>query len=179
VRNQRVLLCGLCGLVGTAIDVTLLVTLVESGVAVALAAFLGAAAGAVACYLANKRWAFRDRSPISLRQVGAFGLVAVGTALLMAAAMSVVSVGLGVPYLTAKAICAATVFLLWSYPLQRHLVFAVRGRSAAGRASPDPTADAVADRWDPARRRALPRALRRIPSLPAQVVEVDAARSMV
>jgi putative flippase GtrA len=123
VRNRRVLLCSLGGLTGTAIDVALLVVLVESGVPVAIASFLGAAAGAAACYVANKRWAFRDRTPTSLRQVSVFGLVAVGTALLMAAAMSVVAVGLGVPYLAAKAVCAATVFLLWSYPLQRHVVF--------------------------------------------------------
>jgi putative flippase GtrA len=56
--------------------------------------------------------------------VTSFGLVAVGTAVLMALAMSVVAVGMGVPYLKAKAICAATVFLFWSYPAQRRFVFA-------------------------------------------------------
>ncbi len=142
MRNLHVLRSAAGGLTGTAIDVALLVTLVESGVPVAIASFLGAAAGAAACYVANKRWAFRDRSPVSLRQVGAFGLVAVGTALLMAVAMSVVSVGLGVPYLLAKAICAATVFLLWSYPLQRRVVF--RTPSMSPRASIDDAAQSLA-----------------------------------
>jgi len=124
VQKRRVALtAALGGIVGSVLDIAVLVLCVESGVAVPVAAFLGAAAGAGACFLANKYWAFRDPRPLSLRQVSSFGLVAVGTALLMALAMSVVSVGMGVPYLKAKAICAATVFLFWSYPAQRRFVF--------------------------------------------------------
>jgi len=123
VRNQRVLAAGLGGIAGSILDVAVLVACVESGMAVAPAAFLGASAGAGACFVANKYWAFRDRRPLSLRQAGSFGLVAVGTALLMALAMSIVAVKLGVPYLKAKAICAAAVFLIWSYPAQRRFVF--------------------------------------------------------
>lgn len=111
------------GIVGSVLDVAVLVLCVESGVPVALAAFLGAAAGAVACFVANKYWAFRDPRPLTFGQVSSFGLVAVGTAVLMALAMSVVCVGMGVPYLGAKAICAASVFLFWSYPAQRRFVF--------------------------------------------------------
>lgn len=114
---------GLGGVAGTVLDVATLVTLVESGLSVALSAFLGATAGAGACFVLNKYVAFRDRSPVTLRQVAAFGLVAVGTALLMAAAMQLVAVGLGVPYLLSKLVCGAAVFALWSYPAQRQLVF--------------------------------------------------------
>jgi putative flippase GtrA len=123
VRNKRVLAAGLGGIAGSVLDIAVLVACVESSMSIALAAFLGASAGAVACFLANKYWAFRDPRPLSLRQAGSFGLVAVGTALLMAAAMWLVAAKLGVPYLMAKAICAAVVFLVWSYPAQRRFVF--------------------------------------------------------
>jgi len=120
---KRVLAAGLGGIAGSVLDIAVLVACVESGMWVPLAAFLGAFAGAGACFLANKYWAFRDPRPLSLRQVGSFGLVAVGTALLMALAMAVVCVSLGVPYLLAKGICAVVVFLVWSYPAQRRFVF--------------------------------------------------------
>jgi putative flippase GtrA len=123
VRNQSVLRSGLCGVTGTVLDVAVLVALVEAGSAVPAASFVGAAAGAAACYLANKRWAFRDRSPVTTRQLAAFGLVAVGAALLMALAMTVTAVAMGIPYLKAKAISGVVVFLAWSYPLQRRFVF--------------------------------------------------------
>jgi len=120
---RHALTAGLGGIVGSAIDIAVLVLLVEGGAPVALAAFVGATAGAGVCFSVNKYWAFRDPSPLSMRQIGAFGLVAVGTALLMAAAMQVVSVWGGVPYLLAKVLCAAAVFVLWSYPGQRRFVF--------------------------------------------------------
>jgi putative flippase GtrA len=37
--------------------------------------------------------------------------------------MQLVAVDLHVPYLLAKSICAAVVFVLWSYPAQKRLVF--------------------------------------------------------
>ena len=123
VRKQRVLAAGLGGIVGSVLDIAVLVACVESGMSVVLAAFLGASSGAVLCFLANKYWAFRDPRPLSFRQAATFGLVAVGTAILMASTMWIVSVKLGVPYLAAKAICAAMVFLVWSYPAQRRFVF--------------------------------------------------------
>lgn len=125
VRKQvpHWLVAGLGGVAGSILDIVTLIALVEGGTRVALAAFSGAAAGAVVCFLVNKYWAFRDHTPLSLRQVGSFGVVAVGTALLMAAAMQVVVVGMGVPYLLAKLLCAAVVFAVWSYPAQRQLVF--------------------------------------------------------
>jgi putative flippase GtrA len=74
-------------------------------------------------FLLNKHFAFRDRSRINRRQLARFGLVAVATALLMAGAMQLVAVELGVPYLIAKLLCAAVVFAVWTYPAQRRLVF--------------------------------------------------------
>lgn len=111
------------GAVGSVIDIAVLVLMVEHGVQVAVAAFSGAAAGAVVNFALNKYIAFRDRSRISGRQLLRFGLVAVATAMLMALAMQLVAVKLGVPYLLAKLLCAAVVFSVWTYPAQRRLVF--------------------------------------------------------
>ena len=112
------------GLAGTAIDLVVLATLCHRGVAVAYAAFAGAMAGAALCFLANKYVAFRDHRRTDVRQVLAFGGVALGTAVLMAVAMHVACNRAHLPYLTAKLLCAAVIFACWSYPAQRRLVFA-------------------------------------------------------
>jgi putative flippase GtrA len=109
--------------VATAVDVSVLVLMVQHGAAIAGAAFCGAIAGAVMNFALNKYVAFRDRSPINGHQIARFGLVAVATAVLMALAMHLVAVVLGVPYLLAKLLCAAAVFATWTYPAQRRLVF--------------------------------------------------------
>ncbi len=122
-KHRSTILAGLGGLAATVVDVALLVLLVELGVPIGIAAGLGVLAGAVAGFLVNKYVAFRDRSPISVKQVGAFGLVAVGTALLMAMAMQLVAVWAGVPYLLSKCLCAATLFFAWTLPAQKRFVF--------------------------------------------------------
>jgi putative flippase GtrA len=124
VKNIRQLAAaGMSGAVGSVLDVAVLVLLVEHGARASVAAFCGAAAGAVLNFALNKYVAFRDRSRITRRQLVRFGLVAVATAILMALAMELVAVKLGVPYLLAKLLCAATVFAVWTYPAQRRLVF--------------------------------------------------------
>jgi putative flippase GtrA len=130
VKNIRQLAAaGMGGAVGSVLDVAVLVLMVEHGARVALAAFCGAAAGAIVNFALNKYVAFRDRSRITGRQLARFGLVAVATAILMALAMQLVAVKLGVPYLLAKLICAATVFAVWTYPAQRRLVFRRRAHA--------------------------------------------------
>ena len=130
MKNIRQLAtAGAGGAVGSGVDVAVLVLLVEHGTRVPVAAFCGAAAGAVVNFALNKYLAFRDRSPITGRQLARFGLVAVATALLMALAMQLVAVELGVPYLLAKLICAAVVFAVWTYPAQRRLVFRRRAHA--------------------------------------------------
>lgn len=124
MKNIRQLAAaGVGGAVGTGLDIAVLVLLVEHGARVAVAAFCGAAAGALVNFTLNKYVAFRDHSRIAVRQLVRFGLVTVATALLMAGAMQLVAVELGVPYLLAKLICAAVVFAVWTYPAQRRLVF--------------------------------------------------------
>src|SRR5262245_65526549 len=100
VNNPRQLVAaGAGGAVGSMLDIGLRVLMVEHHAPVAAAAFCGAAAGAVMNFVLNKYLAFRDRSPITGRQLARFGLVAVATAVLMAIAMHLVAVVIGVPYL--------------------------------------------------------------------------------
>jgi putative flippase GtrA len=114
---------GFGGAVATAVDVCVLVLMVRHGMSIAASAFCGATAGAAVNFAWNKYIAFRDRSPITGHQLARFGFVAVATAALMALAMHVVAVELGVPYLVAKLLCAIAVFAVWTYPAQRRLVF--------------------------------------------------------
>ncbi|MDB4955468.1 MAG: hypothetical protein JWO36_3037 [Myxococcales bacterium] len=117
---------GLGGALGTVFDVSTLVLLVERGAPVALAAFFAATVGAVVCFLMNKHIAFHDPRPITWQQLGRFGSVAVATALLMAGAMQLFAVHLGIQYVVAKVLCSALIFLVWTYPAQRRLVFRTR-----------------------------------------------------
>lgn len=143
VKNPRQLLsAGFGGVVATLFDISLLVVLVEEGVSVPAAAFFAAGAGAVMNFLLNKYIAFRDRSRITVQQLSRFGAVAVATAMLMALSMKILAVELGVPYILAKLICAVVVFVVWTYPAQRTLVF--RGRTPAWRLDVDADADVSA-----------------------------------
>lgn len=124
VKNIRELMAaGASGVVVTGIDIAILALLVEHGVRVAIAAFVGSAVGAAVNFAMNKYLAFRDHSRVTPTQLARFAIVALATALLMAGAMHLVAVEIGVPYLIAKLICAATVFVVWTYPAQRRLVF--------------------------------------------------------
>ncbi len=122
-RKRRLLFASLSGLVATGVDVSVLATLAERGSPIAVAAFLGSAAGALFCFVINKYIAFRDHRPLSVRQLSTFAMVSGTTAMLMAGAMFLVCDLGQVPYLIGKVLCAFAVFLVWSYPAQRRLVF--------------------------------------------------------
>jgi putative flippase GtrA len=125
VPNPRELLAsGIAGAAGTVLDIGVLVLLVGQHLPIPLATFIAALAGAVATFTLNKYVAFRDRSPLSLGQVVRFDAVAVVAALLLAAAMKIATANLGVPVLAAKLACSVVVFVIWTYPAQRRLVFA-------------------------------------------------------
>ena len=91
-----------------------------------------ALAGAVTNFTVNKYWAFAERTPIDPRQVVAYALVSLMTALFVANAVHVLAVIVGVPYLGAKGIAAVLVFALWSYPAQARFVFPTARRAGAG-----------------------------------------------
>jgi putative flippase GtrA len=126
VKNPRELLtAGIGGVFGTGVDIAVLVLLVGHHVPIPLATFMASLAGAVTQFTINKYVAFRDRSPINLRQIVRYDFVAIVTALLMAAAMKIATAANpGLPVVVAKLACAAVVFAIWSYPAQRRLVFA-------------------------------------------------------
>lgn len=115
---------GVSGVLATAIDVLTLIALVElGGIHVTVAAFVAALNGGVTNFLVNKFWAFGDFSRIDVRQVSSYAAVSLMTALFVAAAVHLFAVIVGWPYLIAKALAAATVFMTWSYPAQAKLVF--------------------------------------------------------
>ena len=118
------LAAGLGGAVGSVFDVVTLLLLVKlTPASIPLSAFLAAGVGAVVCFVMNKFIAFRDGTPVTVELVVRFGLVAVATGLLTAGAMKIVAVDLHVPVVIAKAICAALVFVAWTFPAQRRFVF--------------------------------------------------------
>ena len=122
--TKRMVRVGVSGVVATSIDVGALVFLVEVlGCHVTLAAFLAATLGGISNFLINKYWAFRDGSPIDLRQVSVYAFVSLVTAAFVAATVHLLAVVLILPYLLAKAIAAALVFVVWTYPAQAKLVF--------------------------------------------------------
>jgi putative flippase GtrA len=122
--TKRVVRVGASGVVATGIDIAALVLLVEAlGSHVTLAAFLAATLGGVSNFLINKYWAFRERSPIDLRQVTVYSFVSLITAAFVAVAVHVLAVVMVLPYLWAKAIAALLVFAVWTYPAQSRLVF--------------------------------------------------------
>ncbi len=130
-RSKRLVKVGLSGMIATAIDVATLILLVEAlGSHVTIAAFLAAVAGGAGNFVVNKYWAFKDRSPIDLRQVASYALVSLVTAMFVASSIHVLAVLVGIPYLFAKGIAAALVFVLWSYPAQSRLVFRTPRSSA-------------------------------------------------
>jgi putative flippase GtrA len=122
VRIQAVL-SGAGGVTSTALDVGVLAALVEAGCPVAPAALCGASAGALLAFWFNRRFVFEDRTPLRWQQAVCFTAVALIGAVVMAVAMHLTASVLGIPYLLAKALCAVTVFALWSLPAQRRFVF--------------------------------------------------------
>ena len=115
---------GVSGVIATAIDVLVMIVLVEwSGLPVGIAAFLGAMSGAFANFTVSKYWAFRDFSKVDPKQVGTYAAVALCTGIMVATSVHVLAVMIGIQYVLAKAISAVFVFLLWSYPAQAKLVF--------------------------------------------------------
>lgn len=122
---KQMVTAGVNGMVTTATDLAVLVMLVELvAMSSPVAAFIAAAVGAVVNFGLNKYLAFRDKTPITIEQVVRFAAVAAATGLLMALAMKVIAVELGVPYLVARVLGGIGVFVAWTYPAQRRLVFA-------------------------------------------------------
>ena len=142
--TKRFMRVSVSGMVATAVDVVALILLVEVLRShVTIAAFLAAALGGVTNFLINKYWAFDDDAPLELRQVTIYALVSLVTAAFTAAAIHILAVLIGIPYLFAKAIAAALVFLLWTYPAQARLVFPDASDAVAGDSLPELALDSI------------------------------------
>jgi putative flippase GtrA len=111
------------GALGTGIDVVALLVFVKLGLPIPLAAFFAATFGACLCFTVNKYFAFRDHSPLRLEQLARFIVVALGAAVLIAGFMKIFAVELAFPLVPAKLLSAAITFLIWTYPVQRRVVF--------------------------------------------------------
>jgi putative flippase GtrA len=142
--TKRFMRVSVSGMVATAVDVVALILLVELFRShVTIAAFLAAALGGVTNFLINKYWAFADDAPLELRQITIYALVSLVTAAFTAAAIHILAVLIGIPYLFAKAVAAALVFLLWTYPAQARLVFPDASAAAAGDSLPELALDTI------------------------------------
>jgi putative flippase GtrA len=73
--------------------------------------------GVAVQFAGNKYLAFEDDSPQILRQGGLFAVVEVGSLGLNAVGFHLAVAGLGMPYLFARIICSALVYVGFSYPL--------------------------------------------------------------
>lgn len=110
---------GLAGTAGGAIDLAILVVLVELfGVLPAIATLASALAGAALNFVLNRSWAFRSRGPV-LRQGGHYAIV---TAIWIGLSALVVHACVGlvrIPYLIARIVADVAVFLGWGFPASR------------------------------------------------------------
>jgi putative flippase GtrA len=108
----------------TALDFAILATLYQLvGAPLALSTFAGSVCGATANFLINRRWTFRAHTGHAGHQVARYLAVQAGSAGLHTGGVSLLAGPFGVPYLVAKLVVAALVYLGWNYPLLRHWVF--------------------------------------------------------
>jgi putative flippase GtrA len=121
-QRQRIA-AAIGGILATAADVSVLAMCCRAQVAIGVAAVCGVAAGGLLGFFWNKRVSFCNREPIARTQVVRFVSVVAVTACLMALCMQLLSAWFGLPYLIAKLISSSLVFLTWTFPAQRRLVF--------------------------------------------------------
>ena len=137
IRAQKV---AVSGVVATLVDVFLLFLLAEVlHVFVSVAAFLSALGGGVTNFLLNKYWAFQDRTPITVKQTGAYAAVSFINAVFVAGLVHLFAVELEQHWLLSKTIAAIIVFVAWSYPAQARFVFSSHSDSPL--AAKDETAE--------------------------------------
>lgn len=121
-------------LITTALDFGVLFILVELfRVHYVVATLAGTIVGASSNFLINRHWSFNDHSGGMHWQVVRFLPVQAGSSGLQALFMWIMVDQFHRQYLTAKAIVAVSVYMLWNYPMNRYFVFPRerRGRSNA------------------------------------------------
>lgn len=111
---------GLASLAATGVDVSTATAVRGAGGSIPLAAALGALLGAVLNFVLQRR-AFRARRDLG-RQLAAYAIVVAG-ALAINTTLTTLA-GLFVPILPAKLFACAAVWLVWTFPVSRRVVFA-------------------------------------------------------
>jgi putative flippase GtrA len=108
----------------TAIDFLVMIALVELlRVPAALAAAMGALAGAVTNFTLGRSWVFRVRSEGVLPQAARYAVVSAASAGWNALGEYVLHDAGHVGYVIARVVVSVTVGLLWNFPLHRRFVF--------------------------------------------------------
>jgi len=122
----------LTSLLTTALDFGTLIGLTElCGVNYVLATWIGTIVGSLSNFTINKVWAFYAHDMPAMPAVARFVLVQAGASGLHTAGVWVMTKFFRFPYPVSKLVVAATVYLVWNYPLNRHFVFR-RAKSASG-----------------------------------------------
>jgi len=106
------------------VDFATMIALVRTlALAPALATAGGAAIGAVTNFLLGQRVIFADASGSTAGQALRYVLVSGTSLLLNAAGEYVLTAGMRMQYVLARAFVALAVSLLWNFPMQRYFVF--------------------------------------------------------
>ena len=114
----------LTSLFTTFLDFATLVGLTElAGVNYVLATWIGTVVGSLSNFTINKIWAFYAHDIPAIPAVARFVLVQAGASGLHTAGVWLMTRYARLPYPVSKLVVAATVYLVWNYPLLRHFVF--------------------------------------------------------
>jgi putative flippase GtrA len=113
----------LAGVVATAADFALVVSLVEGlDTPPAVATFVGCILGGAVNFAVNRIWAFGSELPY-VRQAARYVLVSGASALLNAGLVAALLALWPTSYRTVWIIARGAVFLGWNYPMHRYFVF--------------------------------------------------------
>lgn len=114
----------LTSLFTTALDFATLVGLTElAGVNYVLATWIGTVVGSLSNFTINKVWAFYAHDIPAIPAAARFAVVQVGASALHTAGVWILTRFARIPYPVSKLVVAASVYLAWNYPLNRHFVF--------------------------------------------------------
>ena len=117
----------LTSLLTTALDFGTLIGLTElGGVDYVVATWIGTVVGSLANFTINKLWAFYAREAPALPAATRFAVVQIGASFLHTAGVWLLTRFGRLPYPISKLVVAATVYLVWNYPLNRWFVFRPR-----------------------------------------------------
>jgi putative flippase GtrA len=115
----------LTSLLTTALDFGTLVGLTElAHVNYVVATWVGTVVGSLANFLINKLWAFDARAIPAGPAMARFVVVQLGASALHTLGVWALTHFARVPYPVSKLAVAATVYLVWNFPLNRRFVFA-------------------------------------------------------